>query len=189
MEKKRNTPLRSGLWRFTHKYLPSLRLFQPSPRAGPRQRPDLPPHLHPPFPGGRRALLNPGHVLQAGLICGKGRKQRGPGARGFRSRHQAGQVVVVEHQRPFLRGFRLLVLPTLLLLTLQPDLGIERKGRGGGDTAPGSPFSSELFLQVLIIKWLLFIEHLLHASKALWRHLFLILQVGKVRLRKVEQPS
>lgn len=100
--------------------------------------------------------------------------------------------MVVEHHRPFLLGFQQLLLLTVLLCTLQVDLGIVRKERGDGDTGLGLALplllhSTDLFLQRHFSKWLLFIELLLHASKAPWRHLLLILQVGKLRLKEVEQ--
>ena len=58
----------------------------------------------------------------------------------------------------------------------------ERRGYSVRVSLPLVLHSSELFLQMHSSKWLLSFEHLEQASKALWRHLFLILQVGKLRL-------
>lgn len=96
--------------------------------------------------------------------------------------------MVVEDQRPFLLGFQLLLLLLTLLLALQVDLVMVRKEREMVRHDRDLPLlcSSKLCLQIHIIKWLPS-EHLLHASKALWRHLLLILQVGKLRLKELEQ--
>lgn len=69
-------------------------------------------------------MLNPGLILQVGLLWGEGKERDRPGQQGAQRGHRAGQVVMVEHQRPFLLGLHLL----LLLLILQVDLRIVGKG-------------------------------------------------------------
>lgn len=69
-------------------------------------------------------MLNPGHVLQVGLVEGWGKEWGWPGQQGAQGGPRAGQVVVVEHQRPSVLGLHLFLLRIHLFSAPQVDLRI-----------------------------------------------------------------
>lgn len=92
-------------------------------------------------------MLNPGCILPVVLMWRRGQERGWPGWQGAQRGQWAGQVVVVEHQRPLVLGAQLLLLQ-LSLLSLWEALGSVHT-REGRQTGSGSSHRSVLLPKLL----------------------------------------